>query len=1417
MPDDLSAILGAQVPPGASGLGSAPGPAPGLTPGLPSPPPLGTILNPSIAQDKSSFWESMISAGTREQIGMSPTPGAEQFRIEHPVQGLASQVLPELAIFAIPGIGEGKLLTKAVGAGKLLKYAAEAKESGQLFRAGAASAAAYGAPVFAARQVGSLFAPEEGTFKRTAQRNLTDAAFGGVFSGTLEFLGGRIGARYAQMRPDMQKLDGQLQYIQDNWKNRGLDQRIDTNAPKQDNFNALRSIMETPGFAGDPTEPVVRQALNGLRTGIISEEPTGAFYVPRNMENWGRWKFADDLFKAGVDLNQAGDTPYRSFLPVDWEGMSQYPRLVTASKVADKARLWTGLNDAFEPIERGTWLMKEPNEGPYIVVKRTLTDEAGKNRMYGQGDETPDQYLVLKTTKPHEFITDPSLKSTLKDVFVNDPNYEQLQRSGFMASAKPPLSSAVFEVPGAEGQTFRTADHIATLNTVDKLAQLARVQQRGIYGVGNAAGQLESPFAISRLYGEISQTEPIGVGSGTFATASKVAQEGALTVRDFMRNARQAVAPAVTGAQFRFSPRAQALYNVINETFHAIPHQMKNGLFGDLPDNYYGLKNLMALKDPRSGGILPTLVKNLAHKNPAEEAENLRQFTKIWLGQVTPDEAVTQGMRENVVAAARAADQYNFSLATKNAANDTALGLETELDWMKGHGSISRVWRGSHRASVMDEDGNLIGYGSGYTPQQALDEGKLIARSVNATLPSGARRIMEPTSDNLHTISTLNWNHEVDPESWKLGNELDLMHGNLIDMNQFLSRRFGEEQIKLRTEPPKTFETRTGMLGFKGGLSPLTLKDVVDGVTANTTELYKYMAKRALVSRLMPDVTKLADEAPDMAKQLTIRFNSWLGFNGPIAKDLTRGVNKFMAPTLGDGAAERFADATNRGLFHLTLGSGNLGFLAVQALHGLQKILPEANVLIHAPIEGINDYYMALPVLTKAGMVPVHVWDTAKFMYKGFSGMRELTHGTGALHDELVDAVRQGVARGAIGRSGIEDAVRDMADEAHSLMTRNPINALLNFNSKIISKVEQFSRLWSYLSGYQIARTIRGASPDEAIHTAVQFTRKTMYEYSAAERPRITTGAIGKSWGLFRNFGFQYLSNLAQYADIAAYGYKGTGGQRSFGPLLWAMLGAGAAGGAITVPAYGIASTLSKWLSDKDLTDWTYEAAGGKEWGKHLADGFNYGFPAAFGYTIANRVGAPTSQILHEMSMYASMNLMDRAVGLYKTMGAAWDQLAEGNINVLRDPGVQRNLLQAFAPATLSKAYAVWNKNGLEGKTGNLLVNNLSRTDAWMYALGITPMEVERAFSAYDVAEAGANAQKKMIGRFGSELAEASNPEAYDLRGVNAVMRKAVLAGAPLGSVLNSSATILRNERTPVLERHFKGIQAQEIERLRGF
>jgi len=1367
--------------------------------------PIGRI-NQELFGDKAGFFDSLISAGTKEMIGMKPDPSVERYRAENPVRGFTSQVLPELALFAIPGTKVGALAVKNFRpAAALVEYGAEALKAGRAFKGRALTEVGHILPVLGARQAASLVAPEEGSFSRIAERNTVDILFGGAFAGTAEFLKNLRGASALELRTSGKDPERTLALIQKYFKD-----YVDVNNPPQDQLASLLRLEADPQHAGHPVMADVRRGIDLMRAEVLKQEkPAKQAWV--KLAGGKSNKAIAKLFKRGVPLiDLPEEFPWRTMLPKDFEAFTRYPKALTVTEPAERSEVWRAINENLTRMDADTFIGQEGSEGLYVVVKKVQSIEdklPGANRLFVGRPDIPDRYFVLKTNKPWEFVDDITRRvRKIEDVYAYDSTLKQVSEDAFLDSRLPNRGPRTFQLEdGVEVSAMPGTT--PTFDAIRRDVELAKPWQKGLYGLVEAGDQLETPQFFKRVLDQVSKTVPVSIPFSSFIPqmVKDFSFEAGHLIRESARASRKILAPAAMG---NWNGRAAVLNRLTGQAFHRMLGRARQVLWGQVPDEVIMkgniLKNLMLrMHDPRTGGILTKAVYAL------DSPENLEQLTVAWRMRWTPDEAAKNGISSKVVQFLRDLNKHDLDQILELKASRSAAGVEDDFIPLASHYSMSRMWPGKFRVELYDDlTGDLVGYAGGHSPRESMKNAEDIVRYINSTAKEGEPKLRTPIRDHISTTEHVHFSKELATTMDALAKEVDaFQRGAKISANNLLTQRVVSATQRLMMDEPGRFLERSGAIGWTGQFKPLTIDEVLESITANTVETQRLITKESLVSQLTPEIEKLMKEYPDLYNQWVVRFNSHLGYQGPVAKAIDRMIDVPLSRFMGSHGGSRAIRKMNRGLFNLTLGGLDIGFPIVNSLTGLMTIMPEAALVMNSVPGKLNPYYDLMMMQSKRGPMPVSFLSPFRAMTRGFNLLRKAAYSEDA---ELVQDIIRAREEGIIGKPVIAE-IREFGEiAAEKMKAKNPIEAVMQFNEGLIGKTEELSRAWAFVTGRDIAMNVLNMNRAEAFELARRFVSRTMYEYTAGDRARVTTGAIGGGWGLFKNWSMHYIGNMMAYSNEAIW-------KNNWGPVLWALIGAGSVGGAAAMPGYGVASSFAKLLTDKDLTDWTYDAAGyGGKIGTGFADAFNYGLPSVLGMTLQGRSSAPGSQVIRDTSLFLNMAVVDRGVGLYRFMQNAWDQMADGNVNVMSDRRVQRTFMQAFAPRTIQRAYTYWGGQGLESlRTGNRLINRISKTDAFMHALGITPLEVERTFdAASDLYEDTA----KLRGRiqfYGESFSDAwSNGDFDEMR---RIYRRAYAEGLPIDSIQRSAQSRRQKDQDDLLQRQFDDLIVQRKKKLRGF
>ena len=341
---------------------------------------------------------------------------------------------------------------------------------------------------------------------------------------------------------------------------------------------------------------------------------------------------------------------------------------------------------------------------------------------------------------------------------------------------------------------------------------------------------------------------------------------------------------------------------------------------------------------------------------------------------------------------------------------------------------------------------------------------------------------------------------------------------------------------------------------------------------------------------------------------------------------------------------------------------------------------------------------------------------------------------------------------------------------------------------------EELSRAYSYTMGRRVAKDFWKMGNEDAHQYAAEFVQRTMFGYSAAERPRLLNGALGAGWGLFKNWTTNYVANLAGYTSQAAKG--------NWHPLMWSMMGTGAVGGATALPFIGMAESFANLFQDKSINDFIYDIAGNDSNEKTepmLANMLAHGLPSLLGFSLRSRANAPSSHLATDIFMYANMAILDRGRAVGDSLGAGFGSLGRGD-NPMTNPHFRRSMMRAFAPRTLQRAMTTFGQDGLTSlRTGNSIIPALSTMDKTLATFGLTPTEVANVWEIQAEQWKDVAAKRQLMRELTQQLADSELNG--DFHTSQKITMRAWASGLPLDSIASGAMTRIRNQTQPFLDR----------------
>lgn len=1370
------------------------------------------------------FLRSTAWSALPELIGMEPNRELDRWRLKNPGSTLLSHLVGAIPAFAFPGPRVAAAAARGFGPlQKAFAVADDLQSAGKIFKAGALRTTAEFSPIFAAQAVGSIFAPQEGTVGRTAQQLAIEIPAFGIFGGLGNVFANRMkGASFPASRrggKDFEGLEAKLSEAT----------AYPLNQPPQVKYQFVQGLLndavKSPESAAklEPLRGILGNVQKRLEAIIQSEEFRGnpirrlarglgltnrlnALYRTSGGITSRRFVLGDDGFKTLAEL-EANNIDNFMGVP-GWQGIVQGPRLLETTSQKGSARIRQALNE-MDWIGDNTWLAEEGAEGAYVVLRRLPgLQMQGTGFFKGLPTFGRDRWILFKTSDPSRFADGAGgLNERLAEIFVRDTYHLRVDPS----------------VP---------KEATPTLTMSENTEKLVRPVQQALHATPGMIGP--DGYVVSKT--------PFGRMLDNWLPKAMVENRQAAieTSKGIGRTMKGGISPQIH--EVSGNPRAVAISAHMQAMFDHTTLRVNEILHGALvqsarvAERGFIRGRILSTKPQREGGLL----------SAADDLDDvdLVEFTRAWIEAISPDDALAKGFSTKTVDLLRRTDAVDTQLVNEILATRKALGLEDGFLPRKFHYHISRSWTGNFRLPIYDTLGSVKGYGSGHTPQQAIDEAITLIERINATAekpllltydkvsaaafkrPAVLReggRVEKVREVALHDNQVLRTQDEIyvssstDPrvrDGWRDMKESDVFQlARDLDPDDAMVRRVMAERTKLFDEDPRRFMERTGKLGFAGSTRAFTRAEIKERLAANVVESQRLVTRQSLESVLKPEMSRLASEDFTAAKRVAARFNAHLGVQGPIARVIDHNMDKLLAPMFGPRAASKAVHQMNQALFFLTLGAGDIGFATLNSLTPLQTVLPEIAYTLSTPPERLAAYYsVALFEAAGRGLRPVSFLDPIRIM-------RRTLKDIGKNADDVTKAAMERAGlENVITRQGVEAFIGSDIQEIGrfpKLFTgrENFGEWLKALSSAPVAISEEFARAYAFAAGRRMyldflapRGMVGGKLEDAAFEFARRFTLKTNYGYATADRPRILTGTVGTGWGLFRNWTFNYLHNLGSYTSEAF-------GRGNFMPLAWSLMGTGTVGGVAAMPFYGMADGFARLVGDKSLESQAYEMMGGDPDGALAGDMLMYGPLAALGFTLQSRASVPGTEFLRDMSMMANMLVLDRAKSLGKTLGLVGQNVGMGQ-NPFNDDRFVRGLMQSFAPRTLQHAWQVWDGNHRSLTTGNVLAADVSRFGGIATMLGFQSTDVRKLFSVSSELYRNRKRQRALIQAHGSMLDQVW--DTGDGRDVSAVLARVHADGLMLEPVIRSAQSRMRKRQGDFIDRQGDDYIVTQMRRVRG-
>lgn len=875
-----------------------------------------------------------------------------------------------------------------------------------------------------------------------------------------------------------------------------------------------------------------------------------------------------------------------------------------------------------------------------------------------------------------------------------------------------------------------------------------------------------------------------GLGRGMDSLEKMVGLEGESELMKRLKGSfRENFAPAAY--EFKNSPRAQWLFAQAKTTFskaEAMAHAMT---YGDEVvkggTNMY--KQILANTD-LSGkfGTGKSFAKIL---EPLEQADidDLVKAADMGLEGESLNKALASNMiSKKAYDALKEIQPLDDYMIKQTLGTLDAVG-HSGFTPIKAHYLLPRTWKGDWRVPIRNESNKLIYMASGKDRAAALAEADKILAEAEA---KNWKRLEPIVADSADDIALA----------------LDMAVGS----PEYMTAAALKYKILKQTPNPKTFKVRTGVGGYE---KQFTKEELVSKFYSNILQRNRHLAELTNKKVLEDQMVKLSLEDVQLSKQLERRMAAMAGKQGAVGKLINHEVDKILSPVLGKNSASKIASTLNEVNHHLTLGAFKLAFPVMNMMTFMQTVLPRVAFTLSATDESLAHSYSWLPLIGTDKKVrgSMGYLDPMKIMARSFKEM-------GNMDDALARNYAKAQREGVVDPKFIEEWGGKTSKQVTNL--RAVLSGEEGFGSflKAISNYlptqsEKLSRGNAFTVGHIVGRDALKLSDDALYRFAKEFTEKTMYNYSAADRPRIFTGPLGQVFGQFKTWQSNYIANMLEYAG-EGFNYN------NWSPLLYQMGGTTALGGISATALYPIADNMAQFLSDKSMMEVLYERTGGGSGDAvtgNMTDAVFHGLPMFLGTSMSGMASDPLSDPSRTASMLFSFVQAQRAQALGKAVGQAIDDWKITGQHPIQSAETRNAFIQALAPVTMARAMSLTQNQAIKSlNNGNQMYPGLNAAERIMYATGFMPKRVALMKDVNEELWKDQEALRKKVQTFGRMWSEAELAGDYGM--LTDLQRKIYTEGIPMDSVLRSAKGQTKNALVPQMQRQFKPADVMRFQSL---
>ena len=588
--------------------------------------------------------------------------------------------------------------------------------------------------------------------------------------------------------------------------------------------------------------------------------------------------------------------------------------------------------------------------------------------------------------------------------------------------------------------------------------------------------------------------------------------------------------------------------------------------------------------------------------------------------------------------------------------------------------------------------------------------------------------------------------------------------------------------------------------GFKWDYEPVDAKELLKDFQKAYNNKFRYQVERAIEDLLTSPRSLLREMDPVTSRILDDRMRDLRGEQSEFSKLQNRTLDRGLAPIIGENSASQIVGVTNTGMAIWHFGMGNVAFPIQTIFTFMNTVAPEIAMIVGATARDLGNYSFYLAGGTKGPVGPLAFLSPAKILFNSF---REMGNPSEALQRALNRAGEAAVTQPRVAEeyvglnaTRVQDLKGALASPGGFATWLKELMIWLPANS------ERLSRVHAFTTGWMVGRDVVGIVDEEALYTfAKEFTEKTMFNYTTADRPRIFTTPIGSAAGLFKTWMMNYMAAMLEYSGQALKG--------NVAPLAWQTAGTAALGGVAATPLYWVADGFSKAFTDESMLQNTYENLS-----QGPADALMFGLPAALtGISLYSQTTSPLSNPQRDASMLWSMVLANRVGALSKAGGLAWDHWHATGEHPGASAGVRDQLIRALAPSTIARMVSAFSGEDMIRSltSGYPLMSSVPIGDRILYGMKLNSARLDAAMAVADELYNDRAKMDERVRQLGTAAAEAQAQG--DFQGISSIFRQATEWGIDPSRVIDSWMRRRDLAREPLLERTFK---PQQLAPFRG-